>query len=81
MKIYVGRWSLLPREWDGINGLQDKTEEEVLEELKREISFYDSRHLRTDKRMGIYTPQEFEAEFNFDTTGQFSTDKYWIRIF
>ena len=29
MKIYVGRWSLLPESWEGYNGLSEKSEEEI----------------------------------------------------
>ena len=37
MKIYVGRWDLLPEEWEGINGLYEKSEEEIAAEISREV--------------------------------------------
>ena len=81
MKFYVGRWDLLPYNWEGIAGLEAATEEEILKELSREVEIYDGTHVKTDERMGVYTPAEFEAEFNYDTKGRFTTDIYWIRIF
>ena len=81
MKIYVGRWDLLPLRWEGIAGLEIKSEEEIVKELAREVEEYDDNHPVSDNRMGIYTPREFEAEFNYDTKNQFTTETYWIRIF
>lgn len=81
MKIYVGRWDLLPYDWEGINGLEIKSEEEIVKELAREIEEYDDNHPVSDNRMGIYTPGEFENEFNYDTKGRLTTDIYWIKIF
>lgn len=81
MKIYVGRWDLLPLSWEGINGLERADEREICDELSREVTEYDDNHPVTDNRMGIYSPEEFEAEFNYDTKGQFTTDIYWIKIF
>ena len=81
MKIYVGRWDLLPLEWEGINGLEEATKKEIVAELAQEVEEYDNTHPYTDNRIGVYTPEEFEAEFNYDTEGQFTADTYWIRIF
>ena len=81
MKIYVGRWDLLPQEWEGINGLETKSKEEIVKELAREIEEYDDYHTVSDNRMGAYTPEEFEAEFNYDTKNQFTTETYWIKFF
>lgn len=81
MKIYVGRWDLLPLAWEGINGIEKATKKEIVAELAREVEEYDNTHPYTDKRIGAYTPEEFEDEFNYDTKGKFTTDTYWIRIF
>lgn len=81
MKIYVGRWDLLPLEWEGIVSLETKSKEEIVKELGREIEEYDDTHSHSDNRMGVYTPEEFEAEFNYDTKNQFTTETYWIKIF
>lgn len=81
MKIYVGRWDLLPLSWEGINGLNKADKKTICEELAREIEEYDDTHPITDKLMGVYTLKEFEDEFNYDTKGRFTTDTYWIKIF
>ena len=81
MKIYVGRWDMLPLQWEGINGLELASQQEIKRELAREIEEYDDTHPTTDNRMGVYTPEEFEAEFNYDTKGQFTTETYWIKFF
>lgn len=81
MKIYVGRWELLPSCWEGIARLAGADEKTIIEELAREVEEYDNTHPIQDKRMGVYTPKEFESEFNWDTKGQFNTETYWIKIF
>ena len=81
MKIYVGRWDLLPYDWEGINRLEKATKEEIIAELAREIQDYDNTHNYADNRMGAYTPEEFETEFNYDTRNQFTTETYWIKFF
>lgn len=78
MKIYVGRWDLLPAEWDGINGLYEKSEEEISKEVVRQ-HLTDEGYI--DPFVGIYTPQEFEETFNQDLYGGVNTQKYWIKIF
>ena len=52
MKIYVGRWALLPEDWDGINGLRDKDEEEIQAELSREVNTNEGY---ADNFIAIYT--------------------------
>lgn len=81
MKIYVGRWDLLPEEWEGIQGLYWATKEAIVEELAREVERYNQLHHREDNRIGVYTPYEFETEFNEDLDGSFNTKDYWIKIF
>lgn len=82
MKIYVGRWDLLPLKWEGINGLEKATEEEIKAEVTREIEAWAYIHYNPyNNLMGFYSPKEFEAEFNYDTKNQFTTETYWIKIF
>lgn len=81
MKIYVGRWDMLPYEWEGINGLSRQDKDGIIKELAREVELYATTHAREDNRMGVYTAQEFEDEFNYDTKGAFNTETYWIKIF
>lgn len=75
MKIYVGRWDLLPEEWEGYNGLNEKSQEEISHEVLRQEdeSF--------DRVCGIYFPHEFEDLFNQDLTCGFNTSDYFIKIF
>ena len=80
MIIYVGRWDLLPAEWEGIDELYTATKEEIIEELSREIGLYAEAHESEDNRIGVYEPVEFEAEFNEDLDGSFNTQTYWIKI-
>lgn len=66
MKIYVGRWSLLPPEWEGINGLYEKSEKEIADEISRQVTKYAKIHGIEDNLIAIYTPAEFEETFNGD---------------
>ena len=81
MKIYVGRWDLLPADWPEIElrGLYEKTEAEIKAEVQRQRDYL-SQHA-WDARVAEYRPDEFEAEFNEDIDCSFRTDKYWIKIF
>ena len=81
IRVYVGRWDMLPLAWEGVNGLELADKKEIKRELAREIEEYDDTHPTTDNRMGVYTLEEFEAEFNYDTKSQFTTDTYWIKFF
>lgn len=82
MKIYVGRWDLLPEEWEGINGLYEKSEKEIEEEISREVDIdamenpYDQ-----DNFIAIYTAEEFEETFNGDNNRELNGTDYWIKIF
>lgn len=78
MKIYVGRWDLLPDSWEGYNGLSEKVEPEISKEVSRQ-NWTDEGYI--DPFVGIYTPQEFEETFNQDLNGGVNTKKYWIKIF
>lgn len=76
MKIYVGRWDLLPEEWEGYNGLSKMDSWDASEEVARE-----KRHMKEDKLIGEYTDLEFEDTFNQDINNSLRTDTYWIKIF
>ncbi len=74
MTIYVGKWSLLPEDWEGINGLYEKSEDEIYQEVKRE--WLESG----DNLIECYTPEEFEETFNANE-GDFHGKDYWIKFF
>ncbi len=79
MKIYVGRWDLLPEEWEGINGLYEKSEKEIKAEISRQVDEMDKTG-DNDNTVAIYTPAEFEETFN-DDNGELNGGKYWMKIF
>ena len=81
MTIYVGKWSLLPKEWEGINGLYEKSEDEIREELCRQIDEWAKSHRTEDNLMGAYTLAEFEEEFNGDDHKKLNGKTYFIKIF
>lgn len=81
MKIYVGRWDLLTDEWEGYNGLIEKSEEEIASECNRQLDESMEKEGMEDKFIARYTPAEFEDTFNQCLDESFSTDVYWIRIF
>lgn len=76
MKIYVGRWDLLPAEWEGYNGLSEKSEEEIKAEISREVDI-----IEEDTFIAIYEPEEFEDTFNQCLTRFIDSNTYWIKIF
>ena len=73
--IYVGRWGLLPEEWEGYNGLSEKDHWDIAEEVARE-----KRH-SDDKFIGEYSGEEFEDTFNQCLTSFIGSRNYWIKIF
>lgn len=81
MRIYIGRWSLLPANWEGYNGLIEKSEEEIASECNRQLDESMEKEGMEDKFIASYTPAEFEDTFNQCLDESFSTDVYWIRIF
>jgi hypothetical protein len=76
MKIYVGRWDLLPLEWEGIYGLYEKPEEEIQNEVDRQLDLDTG-----DPHIGWYFPNVFEEEFNGDDYAELHGTTYWIKIF
>ena len=81
MKVCVGRWDLLPAEWEGYNGLVEKQEKEISGELAREVDLWAKDNGTEDNNMGIYNPWEFEETFNYQPEQKLDPDIYWIRIF
>lgn len=76
MKIYVGRWDLLPASWEGYNGLSEKSEEEIMAEVSRQEDI-----MEDDDFIAVYTPEEFEETFNQCLTHFINSNTYWIKIF
>ena len=81
MKIYVGRWDLLPEGWEGYNGLVERCENEIQFEVMEEQRVCRSRPFDKDYFPGVYSPKQFEETFNADIHNEFRTETYWIRIF
>ena len=83
MKIYVGRWDLLPEDWEGVEGLYDRTEKEIADEVDREIGVWARRppYNQYNNFMGFYSPEEFEETFNHTLTEFIDSKDYWIKIF
>ena len=75
--IYVGRWDMLPEDWEGINGLYEKSEEEIKAEVIRQLGL----RKYCDDFIGIYTRDEFEETFNGDDEGALDVTTYFIKIF
>ena len=76
MRIYVGRWDLLPAEWEGYNGLVEKDEEEIKAEVSRQVDT-----MEEDNFIAVYTTEEFEETFNQCLTHFIDSRDYWIKLF
>ena len=76
MKIYVGKRGLLPEEWEGINGLYEKSKKEIIAEIGREFEEWAKSNPYEDNLMGVYTPEEFEEEFNGDNNRELNGTTY-----
>lgn len=81
MTIYVGRWELLPAEWEGINGLYEKSEEEIKAEIFRQQSICEDTIGWYDDYIGGYLPLEFEETFNQNLENQLTGNTYFIKMF
>lgn len=81
MAIYVGRWDLLPENWEGINGLYERGENEIQHEALEEERVCKERPFDKDFLPGIYTPMQFEETFNGDNERKLNGTDYWIKIF
>ena len=71
---------MLPREWEGINGLYEKSEDEIRQELCRELDEWAKTNPYEDNLMGAYTPAEFEEEFN-GNDGDFNGSVYFVKFY
>lgn len=81
MTIYVGRWDLLPEDFEGINGLYEKSEDEIRAEISREVNLDTKQNpYDQDNLIAIYSVEEFEETFNADE-GALNGGKYWIKFF
>ena len=76
MKIYVGRWDLLPANWEGFNGLSEKAEAQISDEILRQGFL-----CAEPNYIGIYDAEEFEETFNQCLTHFIDSKDYWIKIF
>ena len=83
MRIYVGRWDLLPEDWDGDQGLNEKPKYDIIDEVARQrvVLYRPSPMDSYGCLVGSYTPKEFEATFNNDLWNKLNTKDYWIKIF
>lgn len=81
MKIYVGRWDLLPESWEGYNGLSEASEKEIKNEIKFQQHALLQRTGYEDDFIGVYEPDEFEDTFNQCLTRFIDSKDYWIKIF
>ena len=76
-KVYIGRWDLLPEEWEGINGLYDKSVDEIAKEIGREIEVAGD----DDRLIGEYSLEEFEETFNQTLDNKhISSEHYFIKF-
>lgn len=82
MKVCVGRWNLLPKDWDGINGLYNKSGKAILKEAEREESVAAEKY-PSDRFVGVFSLREFEEEINQNIDGWshcFSSVTHWIKF-
>lgn len=80
MIVLVGRWDLLPEDWEGINGLYEKSYEEIKQEVGRQMDAYHDKFGEDDPNIGSYTRMEFQETFNGDNEGTFNGTTYFIHI-
>lgn len=71
---------MLPEEWEGINGLYEKGDGEIMQEVGRQMGAFYDKHGYDDNRIGAYTRMEFQEEFNGDNEGNFNGTNYSIHI-
>lgn len=81
MRVYVGRWDLLPEDWEGINGLYEKSEGEICDEIRRQMNVFYDKNGYDDNNIAKYTGLEFEETFNADNEGTFNGTTYFIKFF
>lgn len=67
MKVCIGRWDLLPKNWDRVNTLYRKTGKEIINEATREekLIFWGEKGARVDDDfVGVFDLATFEEMFN-----------------
>ena len=82
MQVCVGRWDLLPEEWDGINGLYNKSGKAILKEAEREEAAA-AKEYPDDRFIGVFSLVEFEEELNQyidDGRDDFSPVTHWVKF-
>lgn len=81
MKIYVGRWDLLPEDWKGPNILDGKSEEEIKKETWRQfVSEIERTFDDADPIPGEYSPAQFKELFGGLDMEQIK-ETYFVRRF
>ena len=85
-RVYVGRWDMLPKDWDQeMRSLYIKTEEQIAEQVCAQrmnlVDEDDGTSYSPFMLVNVYTLQEFEETFNNDLEKSLNTEKYWIKIF
>lgn len=89
MKVCIGRFDWLPKNWDGINDLYDRSGAEIIAEAERqssEIMQSDDQYFalqNNDRFVGVHELVEFEEEFNHwldDGRDLFSPLTHWIKF-
>ena len=76
MKIYVGKYEHLPQEWEGYNGLVEKSESAIMAEVQRQIGIDGD-----DDLIGVYEKEDFEEAINGLLNPDPHVCDYWVRIF
>lgn len=76
MKIYVGKYEHLPQEWEGYNGLVEKSESAIMAEVQRQIRIDED-----DDLIGVYEKDDFEEAINGLLNPDPHVCDYWVRIF
>lgn len=82
MQVCVGRWDLLPKEWDGINGLYNKSGRSIIKEADREETVAEKEY-PDDRFIGVFSLVEFEEELNQyidDGRKYFSPVTHWVKF-
>ena len=85
MLVCIGKYELLPKSWEGVNGLYSKTGKQIIEEAKRQesLSMPGEEHAADDKFIGTFTLKEFEETFNQyldDGHEMLNPIEYWIKF-
>lgn len=85
MLVCIGKWRLLPKSWDGVNGLYSKTGKQIIKEAERQerLSMPGEKHAADDNFIGVMKLDEFEDTFNHyldDGNEMLDPLEYWIKF-